>query len=511
MISWARYTQVVLGDLDVLLIDCQASGATPEHGDLLELGWGFVGPAGVRDVEAHWIRPKSDRRVPGPIRRLLGWSEDCLNTALDAEDAWARLLAGTTPGMPTLIHWARFERPFLRALHGGEPPLDIRCLHAIAERLFEGLPKKNIRALAGHLGHSAALLRRARGHVEATGHAWLGMLDKLEQQGVTQWADLDAFLARPVVRGAKHVFPYGADQRRRLPGDPGVYRFLRSNGDVLYVGKAANLKQRIASHFGSRPSKDDALEMLTQVADAAVTTTETPLEAALLEVEEIQRLDPPYNVQFRVAGRRAWFASRDYDDVVEMPDAAHRIGPLPSRGAVAGLASMTKLLAGEAPTADLRAAAVGAPSAFAPDRAMFDEAWSAFAPRIPLLVAGQALHRLREDESAEEGDAWTVERIRRHLARTLAGESLLVRRARLLCLLADARVTFRENGRERRLGDGALQPRSRRQRQETFDARSYDRLRVLATELRRVQVEGGFVEILVGSHKLPVASLFLAL
>ena len=435
-----------------------------------------------------------------------------MKTALDAEEAWARILARTTPGMPTLIHWARFERPFLRALHGGDPPLDIRCLHAIAERLFEGLPKKNIRALAGHLGHSAALVRSARGHVEATGHAWLGMLDRLEQAGVTRWADLDAWIARPVARGAKFVFPYSADRRRGLPESPGVYRFLRPNGDVLYVGKAANIKKRVASHFASRAKKDDALEMLTQVADVTVTATATPLEAALLEVEEIHRLDPPYNVQLRAGVRRAWFASRDYQDVVDTPDPLHRIGPLPSRWAVAGLASMTKLRGGEEPSADLRAAAVGAPIAFAPDREMFERAWNAFAPRIPLLVAGQALHGVREEEGAEEGDdRWTVERIRRHLARTLAGESLLVRRARLLCLLADARVTFYENGRQGQLGEGPARPRSRHQRQQTFDAKAYDRLRVLATELRRVQLEGGFVEIRAGEHRLPVASLFFAL
>lgn len=173
----------MLRDLEVLVLDCQASGATPEHGDLLEIGWGFAGPAGLRGVEAHWIRPKTARRVPAPIRRLLGWSERCLETALDEEEAWARLLSQSTPGAPTVIHWARFERPFLRALAGGEPPFDIRCLHAIAERLFEDLPKKNIRALAGHLGHSTALERRARGHVEATGHAWLAMVEKLEREG----------------------------------------------------------------------------------------------------------------------------------------------------------------------------------------------------------------------------------------------------------------------------------------------------------------------------------------
>jgi hypothetical protein len=502
----------VLRDLELIVIDCQASGATPEHGDLLELGWGFVGPGGLRGVEAHWIRPRTERPIPRPIRRLLGWTRECLSTALDAHEAWARLLSQATPGMPALIHWARFERPFLRDLHGGEPPLDIRCLYAIAERLFERLPAKNLRALSGHLGHSPGLLRRARGHVEATGHVWLAIVDRLEREGVAHWADLDAFLARPVTRGTKRAFPYSAEKRRQLPGDPGVYRFLRSNGDVLYVGKAASVRKRVASHFVSRAKKQDAIEMLTQVADVAVTTTETALEAALLEVDEIQRLDPPYNVQLRLAGRRAWFASRDFADVVDAPDSLHRIGPLPSRGAVAGLAAMTRLLAGAEPVAQLRAAAVGAPAAFAPDASMFDEVWTTFAPRVPLLVAGQALHRVPEEETAEEtGETWTPERVRRHLARTLAGESLLVRRARLLSLLADARVTFRENGRERWIGDARERPRSRLERQRTFDARTYDRLRVLATELRRVHLEGGFVEIRAGGHRLPVESLFLAL
>jgi hypothetical protein len=96
--------------------------------------------------------------------------------------------------------------------------------------------------------------------------------------------------------------------------------------------------------------------------------------------------------------------------------------------------------------------------------------------------------------------------------RTLAGESLLVRRARLLCLLADAQVTFFENGTERHLGTTTGdRPRSRHERQGAFDARSYDRMRVMATELRRVHLEGGFVEVRTGRHRLPVASLFLAL
>jgi hypothetical protein len=500
-----------LRDIEVLVIDCQASGATPEHGDLLELAWGFVGPAGLRDVEAHWIRPKTNRPISKPVRRLLGWSEECLHTAIEAEVAWARLVAMAPPAMPTVIHWARFETPFLKWLHGAEPPWDIRCLHAIAERLFQGLPKKNLRALAGYLGHSAALVRRAGGHVEATAYVWRAIVPRLEREGLCRWADLDEFVTRPVARTAKPTFPYPEERRRLLPDGPGVYRFLRSNGDVLYVGKAASIRKRVTSHFASRNKKSDALEMLSQAADVAFTATETALEAALLEVEEIHRLDPPYNTQLRIAERRAWFASRDFDTVRDAPDATHRIGPLPSATAVAGLGAMTKLLAGSEPTAALRAAAVRAPEAFSPDRALFEGVWRAFAPRVPLLVAGRALHPLHEEESDEATDAWTPERVRRHLTRTLAGESLLVRRARLLCLLADARVAFCEDGHDRRLGEEQARPRSRADRERGFDAKNYDRARVLATELRRVHLEGGHVEIRVGKHRLSVVRLFSGL
>jgi hypothetical protein len=52
----------MLKDLEILVLDGQASGANPEHGDLLELGWGFVGQEGLRGVQAHWLRPRRRRR-----------------------------------------------------------------------------------------------------------------------------------------------------------------------------------------------------------------------------------------------------------------------------------------------------------------------------------------------------------------------------------------------------------------------------------------------------------------
>jgi DNA polymerase-3 subunit epsilon len=529
----------LLRDLDVLVVDCQAGGATPAYGDLLEIGWARCSPHGTADrVRAHWIVPETTRRIPRAVRQLTGWSERCLDDALAPADAWALLLrdAGPAPA-PTVIHWARFELPFLRKLHGDAPfPLDARCLHGIAERLFPDLPRRSIRALAGHLGHSAELTRRSAGHVAASAFIWRALVPVLEQANVRTWEELTAWLdtappARARARAGRRVFPLAPERRRALPNAPGVYRFLRCNGDVLYVGKAASLKKRVASHFAAASTRthERALEMLTQVNDVDVTATATVLEAALLETDEIKRLDPPYNVQLRSAERRAWFATHDFDDVRDTPDAAHRIGPLPSRHALAGLAALGRLRAGADPNERLVADAVSVPAAFAPEPALFREVWQAFAAdhlaletRAPILAAARALWPSRVEETPDDAPpiGWDRDRVRRHLERSLVFGGLLVRRARWLCVLCDAAVSFRERdaARERRLvimsadirvDDDALPPRPRAlaERQASFDAVRYDRLRVLATELRRVHLEGGDVRVCAGAHCIEGARL----
>ncbi|HEY8574881.1 MAG TPA: excinuclease ABC subunit UvrC [Devosia sp.] len=86
---------------------------------------------------------------------------------------------------------------------------------------------------------------------------------------------------------------------RTLPAAPGVYRMLDANGEVMYVGKARNLKTRVTNY--TRP---DALEVRLQRMIAATVSmefvrTETESEALLLEANMIKRLKPRFNVLLR--------------------------------------------------------------------------------------------------------------------------------------------------------------------------------------------------------------------
>ena len=93
----------------------------------------------------------------------------------------------------------------------------------------------------------------------------------------------------------------GLDSRLpRVPHDPGVYRFLGEGGEVLYVGKAKDLRKRVSSYFSkSRTPHGRTGEMLAQARDLDWTVTASESEALLLEDNFIKESRPPYNLRLR--------------------------------------------------------------------------------------------------------------------------------------------------------------------------------------------------------------------
>jgi DNA polymerase-3 subunit epsilon len=369
--------------------------------------------------------------------------------------------------------------------------------------------------------------------VEATAFVWQELVRLLEIKGVSTWSALQDWLAAPVepTRYRRRVWPMPRDVRLSLPHAPGIYRMLRTDGSVLYVGKAASLHHRVNSYFRKQNGVPERLlEMLSQARAISFDVTPSPLEAALLEPDEIKRLRPPYNVALTIQDRALWFTSPDLSARSPAPSPHCPLGPFASsetldqfvalaRGDCAGLAS----------------------GRWGPDDGTFTAGYNRLcathaelsrvelSAHAKLLRLGTRLWREgRRDRDVDEDEAhetrraptvWTPEFVHVSLEWIALRAALARRRAIWFTRLFDSSVVWREpvdsgtrliviEGGEVVLSTAAdanapppIPPgyhRSVAARREAVTVVSFDRLRVLTTELKRLIAAGAPVSLRLG-------------
>jgi excinuclease ABC subunit C len=100
---------------------------------------------------------------------------------------------------------------------------------------------------------------------------------------------------QPAMKGIEAI----RDAWKRLPARPGVYRMIGADGEVLYVGKAKSLKNRVGQYAQGRGHTNAIYRMIHQTASMEVIVTATETEALLLETNMIKRLKPRFNVLMR--------------------------------------------------------------------------------------------------------------------------------------------------------------------------------------------------------------------
>lgn len=320
---------------DYFFLDLQTTGAKPDNSNVLEMAWGDDS-----STKSFLVAQPEGEKVPYRIQAITGITDEDMQTALPIEEVLKHFAEDQKA--VAIIHFAQFERPFLKAIFGDELPFEIICTHEIAKRLMPNLPSRGIKGLAGYFGYNAGDVKRGQSYINATRVIWQGLTKLLAERGITSIAELRAWLSEtPKVARTKYEYPLPKEKRLTLPDQPGIYRMISQWGEVLYVGKATSLKSRVNSYFRGQKNRDPRkLEMLTQTWDLIVTPCGSPLESALLETDEIKRLNPRYNISLKTGNRALVFFNRDFTSISFDQDDEHSVGPFPNAMA---LDSMLKL------------------------------------------------------------------------------------------------------------------------------------------------------------------------
>src|SRR3954447_5214883 len=308
-----------------VVVDLETTGLRPETSRICE-----IGAVRVRDFE---LQDQFELLVdPGEslspvISALTGLSNSDLRGAPHPAIAVRRFLEFAGDAV-LVAHNARFDLGFLdretERITGARLAGPVVDTVGLARRLLAGrTPRAGLASLSHFFGTAAQPCHRALPDAQATAEILIQLIGLAQERGALTVADL-VDLAAPRVRKiyAKRTLAFGA------PTSPGVYLFRDAHDQVLYVGRARDLRARLRSYFRTdrqRPAVESALGALERI-EWRVCGSE--LEAALEELRLLRELRPPANARNARPDRYVYLRRRG-DSVVCSANPSP-VGPLKS-------------------------------------------------------------------------------------------------------------------------------------------------------------------------------------
>lgn len=285
-------TSIPLHDVEFCIIDLETTGGSHEYHSITEIG--AVKYRGGIEIDRFTTLVNPGCAIPPFITVLTGITNTMVATAPPIEDTLQPLL--NFIGTSVLVaHNARFDIGFINAallMHDYEP-LPNRVLDTVGlARRIVGAEVKNCKlsTLASSFNFPHQPSHRAINDVLATGDLLHLLIERAAGFGIF---DLDEFAAMSKIWS--HPQASKLKLTVDLPRTPGIYLFVDNRGDVLYVGKATNIRSRVRSYFGTADTRRKVGSLLKLMHAIHYVSTPDVLTAEVLELRMISKLHPRYN------------------------------------------------------------------------------------------------------------------------------------------------------------------------------------------------------------------------
>lgn len=306
--AWELSTRS-LDDLEFVVLDVETTGLAPGRHRLIE-----VGAVIVRGGEfvAHFsklINP--ERSIPQFITKFTGISPQMVARSSTAAKVLPRL-RDFIGGRPVVGHNVGFDLGFLN-YEAGRASLTSTFADtgidtiALARRYLTGMRRASLDRVATALHVPMGSRHRALPDAKITAKVFILLLARAREEGCQTLEDLYRALdgiapsraSMPATRPTGKIYLNPA-WRQNFPSLPGVYLMKDEAGEVIYVGKAKSLRDRLASYYSQPLGYTRKMDGLLQsVREIETRTLGSELEALLVESHLIKKLQPRYNVQLR--------------------------------------------------------------------------------------------------------------------------------------------------------------------------------------------------------------------
>ena len=287
------------------IVDIETTGGYADSHRITEIAIYHHDGINVTDRYHTLINP--GRNIPYYITGLTGISHEMVFKAPPFADV-AKLIFEQLNGKVFVAHNAHFDYSFLKKEFeqvGINWQAKKLCTVRLSRKIIPGLRSYSLGSLAESLGIQILDRHRAGGDVTATAK----IFDQLLKRDQTN------YIANVLKRNSgETILPPNLPKEDfdRLPAKPGVYYFHNSRGQIIYVGKATNIKKRIAGHFTGDAREWNRSKIRNEIHHISFELTGNDLIALILESQEIRRLWPKYNMaqKYRV---EEW-GIYDYED-----------------------------------------------------------------------------------------------------------------------------------------------------------------------------------------------------
>lgn len=281
-----------LKDVSFVVVDVETTGGRPGPAKITEIG--AVRIEGLRVVSTFHSLVNPQRPIPAKVIEITGITPDMVRDAPRIELLMPNLMEFMQDSV-LVGHNAQFDLAFLNyelsRLDGRRLDDGAFDTLKLSRLLAPGLPNHQLSTVAGALGSRVDTFHRALADASATADIFLVLVGRLQERGITRLNQARSF-ADPLHKRDRHKLVL----TRHLPRTPGAYLFRDENDEVLYVGKADRLRDRVRSYFISGPDHSrrvrQALRRLHRVDYVEATT---PLEAVVTEQDLILQHRPQCN------------------------------------------------------------------------------------------------------------------------------------------------------------------------------------------------------------------------